>query len=215
MARGQRTRRFDSVLEMTGGDPGQVQPNVDASAIGLTYQADDWTYSLPPRTRGRLWLSLVPSIAAAQFSGFELMPAVGCWIREIEFLGAGNCTMHAWMGGVLSAMAANDNLLTIAAPFAAPDSSDVQQFGGIAFQPYLGQVTFPGQAGIPFPTLFSFAQVGRFGAAQNGLFCFGGGATVFTDFWLAPGSILQVAAVLANTGIAVRIQLDFPADAWV
>lgn len=212
MPSGQRRRRLDPVLEMLGGDPTQFQPDVGSGIIDLTYQVDDLTFSSPPRTHGRSWAILIPSAAAAQFSGFELIPRLGCWIRKMSFNGAGNATVHSWPGGSLGAMAANDPLGTFAFPLAPPESSDALQFGGAVFAPFLNQVSNAPSQG--FPLLFSGAQAGRFPASNSGMTCFTG-ATVLSDFWLNAGSMLQCTAVNANTVIAVQLEIEWPADYWI
>jgi hypothetical protein len=200
-----RGRNLDDLLRTLGSDQTQEQPLIDAKDIDLAYQVGDLSFSVGARSSAKVMMHLIPSSLAAQFSGFDLTPRLGMWVRKLVVpAGTANCIVQIVPGVSFSAMAVNDALTGFPVILGLPESSEFNQQTNVS----LNQVTTP-TAG--FPQIFAAAQVGRFAAGQTGVF-YPAGVEPLVDLWIPPMNTLEVSATTAAAVISVQLQLEITAE---
>lgn len=202
---GVRGRLLDDVLRTLGSDQTEHQPVITRLEAGLSYQLDDLSKSLPPRSHARMYVHLGLGAVVAQFSGFSLMASRGFWISKLAIQTATTNVIVQLLPSAASAAVATPSALSgFATMVSMPESAEFQQQAGT-----LASYTRPAAAG--FPELFAFAQAGAFAAIGTGVFYIAG-MPVLEDFWVQPGTVLEVMGVTANTAISIDLQLEFVAD---
>jgi hypothetical protein len=205
---GVRKRQLDDLLRALGSDVTSDQAEIDRSTVQLGYDLGQLHYSLPNRTSTKCWIHLIPSAAAAQFSGIDLTPIRGMWVRKLTGFG-GNMLVNVYYSPGQPAMAANDALAAQSINVTTPEGSDFPVLPAGLNGYALSDVTVPATVGAP--TLFSAAQLGRYAGARSGMFL-GANTLALEDMWIPPGASLEVSCGVANTVISVQFQLEFPTE---
>ncbi len=204
MATSLQKRSLDRLLRGLGHDHQLAeQPLLDTSRVVLTSNVDSLAYAHAAAAVGRLWLSITPSILAAQFSALEFTPDEGIWIRELAIV-SGNVNMNlSYGGGPSGAYTVNDALAGSSALCGRPEDTDFVGFTQATLANLVG-----GTATVP--KVFRDAQVGRVAAGVGGMFTTTG--LVWRDLWVPPGATFSVTAVVANTSFSAYFNIDLSAE---
>lgn len=199
---GVRGRQLDDLLRSLGSDQTEAQPVVARNDAGVNYTLDQLQFSVPPRSHSRLMMHLIPSAGAAQFSGFDLVPRLGMWVRSMTIFGS-NSLFNLVPNAAFTVVTVADALATFPALLSLPESSEYNQQ-----TTNLGQLV--GIAAPTYPNVFLAAQVGRYAAAQTGLFAPAG--VIYRDFWVPPYTALEVSNGVANTTVSVQLEIELIAE---
>lgn len=198
MAVSLQKRALDRLLRALGHDHqlGE-QPLLDTSRIVLTANVDDLRFAHSAAGYGRMWATVIPSVAAGTFSGLEFTPDEGLWIRELT--GSVNWAMTLSFGGSPSgAYTVADALANAKVVIGRPEDTDF---------PAVLQTTFATITGATgAPKIFRDVQIGQAAAGPIGMFSFP--QTVWRDLYVPAGATMSMLATAANTAINFQMQLE-------
>lgn len=190
---------------MLGGDAGQRSLPLSDS-ISLVYSLDTQRHQLPSRTRITVIGGFAPSIAAAQFSGFAIIPKFPCYLTRFS--------TSSNIGWVIADVGGTFPLFAVDVPpqfaWLMPDGSAFRS------QTDSGQkmTAAAGVAGIPI--LFNQFDTGRFAVSPGGTFQ-GTGELLPTgvsdSLYLAAGRLFLAAVLAANTTSIFQMAFEFTAQA--
>lgn len=192
---------------MLGGDAGQTSLPLSDS-IGLVYSLDSQRHQLPSRTRISVFGGFAPSAAAAQFSGFAIVPKFPCYLTRFA------CSAN--VGWVIADIGGTFPVVVVdASPQVAwimPEGSQMRSQTDSANK----MTAAAGVAGVPI--LFTQFDTGRFAVSPGGTFQGAGEVLpsgVSDSLYLAPGRLLLAAVIAANTVGIFNLQFEFTAQAQI